>query len=137
MRSGEIEQLLDDALTEARLVVDDPQLVAAWARLGAQELRVADDHRQRIVELVRDTGRDLADRGELLRSHECCLFTREARRHAVERRRELRELVVARKLDPRVEVTRADAASSDAEGIHAAHDRAREPQAHSHRERDR
>ena len=86
VRSREIEELLNDALAQARLLVNDPQLVGVSAGVIAQELRVAEDHRERIVDLVRHSGSHLPDRGELLRTNEGGLLSRETRRHLVERR---------------------------------------------------
>ena len=67
--AGEGEQVADDATRPLRLLVDHPQ-VATVARsqllLLEQELGEPRDRGEGVVELVRDAGHELADRGELL-----------------------------------------------------------------------
>jgi hypothetical protein len=73
-RPGELQQLRDDQPHALDLLVDQIQLGRTRPRGAAQQLaqqvEVALDHRDRVVDLVRDAGRELAHRGQLLVAHQ-------------------------------------------------------------------
>ena len=71
----EIEQVADDSRSALRLLLDRRQLRGHGVVLepARQELRVAENDRERAIQLVRHAGRELADRRELRRLHELLL----------------------------------------------------------------
>ncbi len=66
--AGEDQQVADDLRRPVRLVQDAPELgfLARVGRRSQQQLDVAEHALQRVVDLVRDAGHELAERGELL-----------------------------------------------------------------------
>ena len=76
-RPRELQQLRDDQPHALDLLVEQSELALDTQGLGAEQLahqvEVALDHRDRVVDLVRDAGGELADRGQLLRAHELLL----------------------------------------------------------------
>ena len=76
-RAGELQQLGDDQADASDLLVDQADLVGHRLRRGAellaQQVEVALDHRGGVADLVRHTGSELADRGELLAHHQAAL----------------------------------------------------------------
>ena len=96
----EEEQVLDDARGARRLVPDDVQTLAHVVRerlLGEQEVRLPEDRRERIVDLVRDTGGELSHRRKLLGVDELCL-----------RAPQVLELPARLRVEPRVVQRNAD-----------------------------
>ncbi len=116
LAAGEREQVADDAGGAAGLLGDAPQVVAhrlrrarrvAGAPLALEQLREADDARQRVVQLVRDAGDELADRRQLLRLQQLRL----RRLQPIERRGQLR-VGLAQLVAERVCSRRAERVSS-------------------------
>ena len=71
--AGKTQQVLDDLLGSLRLVNDDLELAArgfGHLRLLRQQIGEAQDGRQRIVDLVRDSRNQLTDCGHLFRLHQ-------------------------------------------------------------------
>ncbi len=74
--AGEVEQRADDVLDLEPGLLDQPEPVVrlrAGLDLLEQELDQAEDREQRVVDLVRDAGREFADRGELAALHHLLL----------------------------------------------------------------
>ncbi|GAB1459522.1 hypothetical protein MASR2M50_12960 [Thauera sp.] len=76
-RAGELQQLGDDQPDASDLLVDQADLVGhrlrRRAKLVAQQVEVALDHRRRVADLVCNAGGELADRSELLAHHQAAL----------------------------------------------------------------
>ena len=77
VRPGLLQQLRDDQAHALDLAVDQPDLVAGGrgglAQRHLQQVEIALDDRDRIVDLVRNAGRELADRGQALAAHQLLL----------------------------------------------------------------
>ena len=76
--SCKLQQLRDDESHALDLLVDEPQFGCDALGRGrvqqlAHQVQVALDHRNRVVDLVRDAGRELAHRGELFAFHQLLL----------------------------------------------------------------
>ena len=95
----EVEQRADDLLDlEPRLLDQLEALLRLRLGLGLleEELRQAEDREQRVVDLVRDAGRELADRGELAALNELLLQAAVVRGVLDQREQQRRLAVVAR-----------------------------------------
>ena len=115
--SGVVQQGADDAFDPIRLAQDDIQIPAFGMIAGhrpIQDLGATGDHVQRGADLVRDLGREHADRGEFLRLLDLLLQAQtllglsdqlvvgglEVLRHPVELGGQLADLVLTGDRDP-------------------------------------
>lgn len=124
----ELQQVVDDRLAASCLLLDEPQVIVELSSVldvVDRELDTAQDAGQRVLDLMRDSGAELAERRHLLRLHELFIGGLELRlplpqpvRHQIERFPEIPDLVGGLHPDPDVERAGPDESRGAREVFH-------------------